>query len=334
MIELIIIGALVVFFIVFLVFIIRTHSAIKGLKDNQSLNLMQQQIGQLRTEITQQLQTTTGQVGTRLDKAAEIISGVKKDIGEVFEATKRVFDVSKDIASLQELLRAPKFRGGFGELFLGNLLAEILPPSNYKLQYRFKNGEIVDAVIQLGNNLVPVDSKFPLENFRKFIESKEETEKKVNRKEFMKNVRGRIDEIAHKYILPDEGTYDFALMYIPAENVYYEIVIKDEDSNIFSYALDKKVIPVSPNSFYAYLRVIVLGLSGLRVEKRAKEILGMLQRLDFDFQRFKEDFNVVGKHLGDAKNKFDESERKLVRFEDKLSATTKLPDEEVKELPE
>ncbi len=327
MIEFIIIGALAIVIIIFLIFMSRTQNAIKDLKDNQSLTLMQQQIGQLRTEVTKQLQATTGQVGTRLDKAAEVIASVKKDLGGVFEATRQVFDIGKDIASLQELLRAPKFRGGFGEFFLGDLLSQILPPSHYKLQYQFKNGEIVDAIIRLGNGLVPVDSKFPLENFKRFIDSKEEAERKSNRKKFIRDVHARIDEIARKYILPDEGTYEFALMYIPAENVYYETIIKEENE-IFSYALGKKVIPVSPNSFYAYLQVIVLGLKGLRIEKNVEEIIRKLGSLQGDFTRFKDDFDTAGKHIANAKNKFDEAERKLAQLGDKLSATSSLKEEE------
>lgn len=183
---------------------------------------------------------------------------------------------------------------------------------------------MVDAIIRIGKGIVPIDSKFPLENFRRLVESKEE-ERKQNRKYFIKDVKTHIDTIASKYILPDEGTYDFALMYVPAENVYYEAVIKDkEEEGIFPYALKRKVIPVSPNSFYAYLQVIVLGLRGLRIEKSAEEIIRRLSRVEGDFVKFKEDFDVVGKHISNAKNKFDETERRLVRLGDKLSSVGEL----------
>ena len=322
-------GVIILFLLLFLLRISRT---VQEMKSDQGLTIMQQQIGQLTEQMNQrlqdmthQLQTTTGQIGTRLDKAAEVVGGVKKELGGVFEATKRIFEVGKDISSLQELLRAPKFRGGFGEQFLENLLAQILPSSHYQLQYKFKNGEMVDAIVRIGKSIVPIDSKFPLENFRRLVESKEEEERKHNRKYFIKDVKTHIDTIASKYILPDEGTYDFALMYVPAENVYYEAIIKDkEEEGIFPYALKRKVIPVSPNSFYAYLQVIVLGLRGLRIEKSAEEIIRKLSRVEGDFVKFKEDFDVVGKHISNAKNKFDETERKLERLGDKLISVGEL----------
>lgn len=329
--EVIIVSVGVIILLLFL-YLLRINRTVEEMKNNQALTLMQQQIGQLTEQlnqrlqdITQQLQITSGQIGTRLDKTAEVVGGVKKELGGVFEATKRIFEVGKDISSLQELLRAPKFRGGFGEQFLENLLAQILPFSHYQLQYRFKNGETVDAIIRIGNGIVPIDSKFPLENFRRLVESKEEEERRANRRSFIRDVKIHIDTIASKYILPDEGTYDFALMYIPAENVYYEAIIKDkEEEGIFPYALKKKVIPASPNSFYAYLQVIVLGLKGMRIEKSAEEIIRRLSRIQGDFTRFKEDFDIVGKHISNAKNKFDETERKLMRLGDKLSSVGEL----------
>ncbi|HLG21863.1 MAG TPA: DNA recombination protein RmuC, partial [Candidatus Manganitrophaceae bacterium] len=238
------------------------------------------------------------------------------------KATQQVFEVGKNIASLQEILSAPKLRGSLGELFLGEILSQMLPPTHFTLQYRFKNNEAVDAVILLGPALVSVDSKFPLENFKKVIESGSDEEKKAHRKKFLSDVKKHVDNISAKYILPDEGTYDFALMYIPAENVYYETIIKDEafgdDKSLCSYALSKRVIPVSPNSFYAYLQAIVLGFKGLRIEKSAQEIHQRLQRLSGDFYKFKEDFDVIGKHLSNTRGKYEEASKKLDRFGDRL----------------
>ncbi|MFH1540715.1 MAG: DNA recombination protein RmuC [Elusimicrobiota bacterium] len=345
MIVALIIAVIIILILVFFI----TKKTLLSQQDLQSQSLMQQQIDALRKQISetltgntglinQQIATLTSQVngqlslvteqllnsqktvGERLDNAAGVVSDVNKSIGQLSEATKRVFEVGRDIASLQEILRAPKLRGNIGEFFLGDLLSQILPTKFYTLQHTFKSGERVDAAIHLGQGIVPVDSKFPLENFKKMIEVVEEKEKNQARKKFVSDVKKHIDAISSKYILPDEGTFDFALMYIPAENVYYETIIKNDatDDSISIYALGKRVIPVSPNSFYAYLQSIVLGLRGLKIEESARNIMGILSRLTGDFGKFKEDFETLGGHISKVAGKFDETSKKLEKFEDKL----------------
>ena len=308
--------------------------------ENQALGLMQQQIGQLTQSLNQQLQNlsgqflkTTGNIGQQiqsmtsqfLDTTSSIgqsLGSVQSHLGKVEVVTREVLEKSKNIASLEDLLRAPKFRGGLGELFLGDLLGQVLPPANFELQYKFKSGEKVDAVVKIGSNLVPIDSKFPLENFKKYLLEEDAREKEAAKKRFYVDVKRHVDVIATKYILPDEGTYDFALMYVPAENIYYETILKDEsfgdEKSAFSYALQKRVIPVSPNSFYAYLEVIILGLKGLQVEKSALSILQSLARLQGDLGRFKDDFEKVGTHLANAKGRYEEAEKRLIKLTDKL----------------
>jgi DNA recombination protein RmuC len=305
---------------------------------NQQLAQVTNQLNSQLNQVTQQLQKSTGDLNTRLDNAAKVVSEVSKGLGGLSEATKKVFDVGKDIASLQEILRSPKLRGGLGELFLGDLLAQIFPPAHYQLQYRFKSNEAVDAVIRLGQNLVPVDAKFPLENFRRVIEVSSEEERKTAKRKFLADVKKHVDAIAGKYILPDEGTVDFALMYIPAENVYYELIIKDEaldsEKGLLNYSFAKRVIPVSPNSFYAYLQTILLGLKGLHIEERAQEILTSLARLSGDFCKFQEEFELVGKHLTNTKSRYEEADKKLLKFGDKLGSLCSAPVlDETKKLP-
>jgi len=187
----------------------------------------------------------------------------------------------------------------------------------------------VDAVVRLGERLVPIDSKFPLENFRRILESKTDEERKTYQRIFSRDVKKHIDDIADKYIVPREGTYDFALLYIPAENVYYETITKDEslgeEKAILSYALTKKVIPVSPNSFYAYLQVILLGLKGLKIEEHALEIQTLLAGLGKDMKAFQEDFRLVGKHITDARNRFDEAKSRLDALGFKLEQIENQP---------
>jgi DNA recombination protein RmuC len=300
-----------------------------------SSNAVNMQMGQLNSNLTNQLNQVLSQVNLRLKESSELIQktnqglgermeGVTKVFGEVKgslgkldEASQRIFEVGRDISGLKQILQAPKVRGGMGELFLENLLSQMLPAENYELQYQFRSGIKVDAVIKLGGSLIPVDAKFPLPAFQRIMDAQDEAERKAARTLFSKDVRKRVEEVS-KYILPDEGTFDFALMYIPAENVYYEVITRVEEESIADYALERKVIPVSPNTMYAYLQAIALGLRGMKIEEHAKEISDSLGRLKGDLSRFKEHFDTLGKHLNNSKNKFDEASSVLVKFEAKL----------------
>jgi len=291
---------------------------------------VQQQLAQMATSVSQRLQenTTTLQEGQsnlsqRLDNAATLAGAVQRSLGGLEEANRRIYEVGKDIASLQQILQAPKLRGGLGELLLEDLLAQILPREHFTVQHSFRSGHKVDAAIRLGAGLIPVDAKFPLENFRRLLDAQTDDERTRTRRAFVSDVKRHIDAIATKYILPDEGTFDFALMYIPAENVYYETIVSDGasgDADVQAYALARKVIPVSPGSFYAYLQAIVLGLRGLRIEERAHEILQQLGRLRGDFDRFRDDFRLIGKHLNNAVSSFAGADRRLDRLETRLGS--------------
>jgi DNA recombination protein RmuC len=267
-------------------------------------------------QMNQTLQEANKAIGSSLSDTVGVFGNVKERLGELQATNQQLIAISKDIASLQELLRAPKFRGQMGETLLENLLSQVLPREHYQTQHRFKSGDAVDATVRLGERLVPVDAKFSLENFQKMLDAGDEADKNGFRRKFIQDVKNRVDEIASKYILPSENTYDFALMYIPAENVYYEVIIKDD---LFSYSMSKKVIPVSPNTFYAYLQVICLGLKGMKIEENAKNILKSLSALNIDINKFKEDFELLGNHLGNASRKYEDSQKRLDRFQDKLS---------------
>ena len=282
---------------------------------------------------------TNQHVGIRLENAAKAVGDVREHLGRLEKTNQRLYDIGKDISGLQELLRAPKMRGGIGEYMLIDLLKQILPSGYYTLQHEFKNKERVDATIRFGEGLVPVDAKFPLENFKRMLETKDERERALLKKRFVSDIKNHIKGISEKYIVPDEGTFDFALMYIPAENVYYETIIKDEKldeaAGLFQYAINKKVIPVSPNSFYAYLRVILLGLKGMAVEKSAKEIISGLSRVRGEFSKFAAEFTKIGRHLDNAKSNYSESEKRLIRMGDKLAGIESLEGaKETAKLPE
>jgi len=290
------------------------HAQLAGVQNQ--IQATTEQVNKQLESVTRQVQESTSQVGNRLDGAAKVIGDLQKDFG-AFQET------SVQLKELHTLLSAPKLRGGFGEWMLEEILKQVLPPGSYDMQYRFKSGDIVDAVIRTASHLISIDAKFPYENFKKYAEAQDDAEKKSFKREFDKNVRKHIDDIAKKYILPDEGTFEFALMYIPAENIYYEIIIKDEQfadgKGIFNYATERKVVPVSPNNLYAYLQVIALGLKGLQIEKNAKMIQENLARLLIELKKFDESYAKVGTHLENAKKQYDESDKRLNVFENKLS---------------
>jgi DNA recombination protein RmuC len=284
------------------------------------------QLSAVSTTLNEQLSRTTGTIGRQLDGTQKIVSGVQEKLGELSETARHMHDLGKDISSLHDILQAPKLRGNLGELFLEDLLSQVLPASSYDTQHTFSSGEKVDAVIRLGEHLVPIDSKFPLESFTRIQSAGSEDEAKKARRDFMNSVRLRIDEIADKYIRPDEKTYDFALMYIPAENVFYEIIIREEGpatgTDISGYARERHVIPVSPNSFYAYLMALAYGLKGLRIEESAVEIRGKLAEIRQGLGKFTDEFMVVGRHLENARGRYGDADRSLARLRENFRLAT------------
>lgn len=309
--------------------LLRQGAASSGAADKQDMESlraeMRDNLNQVRNTMESQLGGLRQDVGSRLDTTGATMNRVQNQLGELSAATKQIQEISKDIASLQDILQPPKLRGTLGELLLERLLAQILPADHFSLQYRFRDDKIVDAVIILGKGqLVPVDSKFPLEAFRRLLESEQEATKAQHRREFVRSVRQHVDRVA-EYIRPDEGTLNFALMYVPAENVFYETIIKSDEveSDLYTYALDKRVMPVSPHSFYAYLGAIALGLKGLAIDQRTQQILEHLTRLNLDFDRITKEFDTLGTHINHAANKHSETQRLLGRFGDRL---TTLPD--------
>ena len=255
-------------------------------------------------------------VDRRLETAAVTTNQIHERLGKANEATAQMLERVKDLSRLEHALRPPKARGGFGELMLENLLRDRLPQGSYSMQHTFRGGERVDAVIDVGK-LVPIDAKFPLDNFERMVEADGDDERLLHEKAFARDVKGHVDAIATKYIRPDEGTYDFALMYLPSEGVYYELVC-GKTGALLQYAHEKRVFPVSPTTFTSQLQVIALGLKGMQIEQRAHEVMGYVAQLQGDFDRFRDDFQVVGKHIGNAQSKFAEAEKRLDRFDTKL----------------
>jgi DNA recombination protein RmuC len=274
-------------------------------------------------------------VDRRLESAGQTTNKIHERLGKVDEATTQMLERAKDLARLEQALRPPKARGGFGELLLENLLRDRLPPTAYDVQYTFESGERVDAVVRV-DRIIPVDSKFPLDNYNRLVEADTDDERLLAERQFARDVKLHIDSIATKYVRPDEGTYDFAFMYIPVEAVYYELAC-GKTGALLSYAHERRVFPVSPTTFTAYLQVIALGLRGLQVEEHAHEVMAYVAELQRDFDRFADDFDKIGTHIGHAQSKHHEAGKKLDRFETKLERAVEeqeeLESETVLELP-
>ncbi len=288
----------------------------------QQMDQLRQALQQINQHMSQSLDSNRKSLDAQLKDTSGVIQNVNKQLVTLEKSSQQIFDVGKNIAGLQDLLQSPKMRGNLGEFLLGDLLAQVLPAHSYAIQYSFKGNETVDAIIRLQAGLVPVDAKFPMENFKRMNALPDEREAKAARRLFIRDVKNHIGAIASKYIRPDEGTFDFALMYIPAENVYYEIIIRDEqageDKSLLAHALKQKVIPVSPSSFYAYLQTVLLGLKGLEIEKGAREIMNHLSRLRREFVAFEEDFRKVGLHIDNSAKKYGDAEKRLSRIDGKM----------------
>ena len=289
---------------------------------SQSFLLLQQRMGQVEDQVKRSLDEGNKSVGEKFENSLKVIGDMKKTIGSLEETNKQMLEIGKDIVSLQDLLSPPKIRGEIGEMTLKNILCELLPRQNFEEQYRFRNGNTVDAIIRIGERIVPIDSKFPLESFERYIGCSEDKQKTSYLKEFCRSVKSKIDDISAKYILEDEMTFDFALMYIPSENIYYQTILKDdmelEGKSIAEYALGKKVVIVSPNSIYAYLRVIHIGLRGMQFESNIRKIMDDYGRLKKELEKFDKQFSTMGIHIKNAQESYFGATRQLETVSSKL----------------
>ncbi len=309
----------------FLIWLIKTSSAARRdiSAQSASLGLLQQQLegmkgsqDNFRTTLEKNLQSGQQDVGKHLRSSQDVLTKLHTQIGQLKGSSDQMLQLGTDVRSLQDILKNPKLRGQLGEMSLEKILSEILPAGSFSLQHHFKNGKIVDALVNMPDYSVPVDAKFPLPAFEAMIKAETEDQQATLRRQFQRDIASHIDKIAANYINPDEGTLDFALMYIPAENVYYETIVKypADKTDVLSYALEKKIIPVSPNLLYAYLMTIVMGLHGLQIEKQASEIRKNLRKLVRSFSDFGGKWNVLGKHLKNAAAQYDEGQAKLDKF--------------------
>jgi len=319
---------LVVAVVLLVLLLVLFYSFVSGIREKiaqqvSSAASLQQQLEAIRTSsdgarnvLQDSLQKGHATLTQSLQSTSDTLNKLHSQIGQIITASSQMQKVGDEVKRLQEILASPKLRGGLGEWSLDNLLSQILPQGSYQLQYSFKDNQKVDALVKLADYAVPIDAKFPLSNFELLLKADSDDTKSRMRRQFQADVIKHIDKIAASYIRPSEGTVDFALMYIPAENVYYEVIIQypDDAKNILQYSLDKKVVPVSPNLLYAYLTTVAMGLHGLQIEKQAAEIRQNLKTLTGSLADFTSTWDVLGKHIHNAYSQYDEGRKKLDKF--------------------
>jgi DNA recombination protein RmuC len=293
---------------------------IEGLQkvpDNLQRNLQDQSktfqtvMAMTNKNITDALHQSNKAMNERLDNAAKYIAQVSKEVGQMSE-------IGRNMQELQEFLKSPKLRGNIGEEVLKDLIGQMLPKNSFHLQYSFKSGNKVDAALKTAAGILPIDSKFPMENFRAFVKAETKAEQERSKKDFINDVRKHIRDIAQKYILPDEGTMDMALMYVPSESVYYEVVNALELSD---YARSLRVYPVSPSTLYAHLQMILLSFEGQKIEVRSRQVFTLLRAVQKDYEKTDGVLQVLGRHLTNAYNQMSNVTQHFSLLGQKLTST-------------
>lgn len=284
-----------------------------------SLYLIRRWIHEARTtqsspELMEWLKSSTQTINARLDTTQNVIYQVQKNLGEFSE-------IGRSMKDLQEFLQSPKMRGNIGEQILGDLLRQHLPADSFVLQHAFKSGEKVDALVKASFGYIPIDSKFPMENMRAMLKAPDEASRAAYKKEFVRDVKKHIQDISKKYILVHEGTCDYALMYIPFESIYYELI---NDADLYEYAGSKRVLPVSPMSFYAYMKAILMSYEGQKIQSQAKEILSVLQGMKKDYEKSEEALGILNKHVTNAYNQMFQVNKTVGQLGQKISSTSTL----------
>ncbi len=299
-----------------------TSNLQKGLQ-NQSQNL-QQVLNTTNKNIADTLHESTKSMNQRLDNAAKFISQVSKEVGQMSE-------LGQSMRDLQVFLQSPKLRGNIGEQVLKDLISQSFPKGSFFLQHCFKSGEKVDAAIKTSAGIIPIDSKFPMENFRKMTTSDDKGERKKAQKVFVNDVKKHITDIAKKYIVPEEGTLDFAFMYLPSETVFYEVA---NNTVLLDFARKYRIYPVSPNTLYVHLQTVLLSFEGQKIEVRSRQVFRMLRAIQKDYEKTETVIQVLGKHLNNAYNQFANVMQNFSLLGQKLSSTQALSEtsEEIKKL--
>jgi DNA recombination protein RmuC len=308
-IETILLGILIVAILALAVVAFGVSRKISEWKDAHTNDKGLMMLNQNLQGMNERIDKSTESMNSRLDKAAQVIMAVQKELGTVQERFKGFEEFSD--------LMHPKLRGNIGEQILADMLAQVFSEEHYQLQYKFSAGETVDAVIKTQAGLIPIDSKFPLENFKQFTRAETEEARKTAQREFMKAVKKHVDDIAKKYLRPDEGTVNFGVMYVPSENVYYHI-LTDDESNLLDYAKTKGVLVISPHGFFNFLRVIMMGMERNKLQDQAQKIWEILKGVQQESVRFNDSLSVVSRHITNAKSAMDTAQSGYAKLTGKI----------------
>jgi len=326
--------------IVIVLFFIKEMKKVKGGDSDQSFLLIQNQLQeiakanqdlklsneQLKSDLTEKIQDKIGQsqkimsdsVQTQFQESQKLIKDITAELGAVKNQGEQVIGFTEQLKSLQDILQNTKQRGALGEYFLETTIKNILPPDNYDFQYSFKDGTIVDAVVKLPDGLVPIDSKFSLENYNKLVSENNPESREVLAKRFKEDLKLRINETA-KYIKPQEGTLDFAFMFIPSEGIYYDLLISKigvvNTQNFLEYAYrEKKVIVVSPTTLHAYLQTVIQGLNSLKIEKQATQIIKQVGNLQKHLNSLETFHTKLGNSISTVVNQYNQNSKEIKKL--------------------
>ena len=301
-------------------------------KDDSSLLMLQQQINQISQVLDSKLSESNKSLQQQFSQSASIIRNVTEKLTRLDETNKQVVGFADQLQGLQDILKNPKQRGILGEYYLETVLKNVLPPSSYQMQYSFSNGEIVDAVVFVDKRIIPIDSKFSLENYNKILETRDPNEKKRYETAFVNDLKLRIDETS-KYVRPEEKTMDFAFMFIPSEAVYYDLLINkvgaiaEDTNNLIYYAGKKKVVVVSPTSFLAYLQTVLQGLRNQKISEQAQTIIKEVERLGKHLFVYSEHMKRLGQHLDTTVSSYNKAGKELEKIDKDV---VKITDGEVR----
>ncbi len=299
---------------------------------NESIRDLERRLTDLMRDQMKEIRDSQNGASRQLN---EQMRSFTKETTEMRENLKQIQEKVQDVSSFQKIFKSPKLRGQWGEASLEYILSQHFPQELWKRQYSFSSGETVDAILKLPNQKVlPIDSKFSSENFERMINADSEEEKKRFREDFLRDLKARIDEISSKYIKPSEGTIEFALMYIPAEAIYYEVMFGMREKDIASYAWNNKVVLTSPNTIYLTLRTIAHWFQDTQISKQTQETLKKLNGISRDAEKLNNNFRKLGGHLKNAVSAYDHSEKRLSLFSERVDKLLEIRENKKLKKPE